>query len=99
MGKSRLAAAVCAIGLLGLTAGSAFAGEVTGNGDYIRGSDAAPLHGKSDCAYSGLNDEYYVLGQTSTPRTQSWGSDFASNGAHFGAPGEACNPTRAGGGE
>jgi hypothetical protein len=98
MRKRLLAAAVCAVGIASLTAGSAFAGEITGNGKYIAGSDAAPLHGQSECAYSGQNDEYQ-LGDTSAPRTQSWGSDFASEGVHAGVPGTACNPTRSGGGE
>ena len=91
--RKRLAAAVvCAVGVMSLAAGSAFAGEVKGTGQYIAGSDAAPLHGASECAFSGLNDEYYVGGDTSAPRVQNWGQ-FARAGVHAGVPGTACNPT------
>ena len=51
-----VAAAFAAVGV-----GSASAGEITGSGKWIAGSEGAPLKGKSDCAYSGLNDNY-VLG-------------------------------------
>ena len=101
------ALAVAAFALLGVT--SAFAGEVTGSGRYIAGSDAAPLQGKSDCAYSGLNDNY-VFG-TAGPgnpdadgftRTQNWGQVGQAGRAFLtsvGAnPGIACNPTKSTGG-
>jgi hypothetical protein len=94
MRKRIVAAAICVVGVMSLTAGSALAGEVTGTGQYIAGSDNAPLNGKSACAYSGLNDDYYVYGDTSARRTQNWG-EFASAGVHIGVPGTACNPTRA----
>ena len=42
-------------------AGTAFAGEVTGNGKPL------PVNGKSICAFSGQNDEYQA-GDTSAPR-------------------------------
>jgi hypothetical protein len=99
---------VVAFALLG--AASAFAGEVTGSGRYIAGSDSAALHGKSDCAYSGLNDNY-VFG-TAGPgnpdedgftRTQNWGQVGQAGRAFLtsvGAnPGIACNPTKASGGQ
>jgi hypothetical protein len=72
MGKKRfpVVAALLAAAALGLGTGTAFAGEINGKGEYIAGSDEAPLKGKSECAYSGLNDEYYVQGLTSEPRTQ-----------------------------
>jgi hypothetical protein len=97
MRKRLAAAAVCAVGIVGLTAGPAFAGEITGNGNWIAGSEEAPLHGKSECAFSGQNDEFHLLPDEDWPRVQSWGFDFASQGAHAGVPGTACNPTRAGG--
>ena len=56
-----LAVAACTAAVVGVGAGSAFAGEITGNGKWIAGSETAPLKGKSECAYSGLNDNY-VLG-------------------------------------
>jgi hypothetical protein len=94
--KSLLATAVCVVAVAGLTAAPAFAGEITGNGKWIAGSEEAPLHGKSECAYSGQNDEY-VLGDPSAPRAQSWGhvvTEFVPVvGGGAGVPGVACNPT------
>ena len=94
--KSLLATAVCVVAVAGLSAAPAFAGEITGNGKWIAGSEEAPLHGKSECAYSGQNDEY-VLGDTSAPRAQSWGhvvTEFVPVvGGGAGVPGAACNPT------
>ena len=46
--RSRVAVAVCAAALGALGASAALAGESTGNGRYINGSDAAPLHGNSN---------------------------------------------------
>ncbi len=70
--KSRLVAALCAVVFGVATVGTAFAGEVTGNGDNTP-IGAAPdneLHAHSICSFSGLNDEYYRDGDTSAPRTQ-----------------------------
>ena len=72
MGKKQLlAAATCALAIAGAAAGGASAGEITGNGARIAGSDAAPLNGRSECAYSGLNDSYPTGADPG--RTQSWG--------------------------
>ena len=98
MRKKGFAAALCAVAVLGLSAGPAVGGEITGNGKWIAGSEEAPLHGKSECAFSGQNDEFHLFPDEDWPRTQSWGVDFASQGVHVGVPGFACNPTRAGGG-
>jgi hypothetical protein len=38
--RKRLAVVFCAIAVLGLTGGSAFAGEITGNGKWIAGSES-----------------------------------------------------------
>jgi len=93
-----IVAAILAVGF----ASTAVAGEITGNGKWIAGSEEAPLHGKSACAYSGREDD------PSDPlfkgtMAQAWGliakstRDFlASIGLH---PGDACNPSKAGGGE
>jgi hypothetical protein len=99
--------AVAAFALVGVA--SAFAGEVTGSGHYINGSDSAALQGKSDCAYSGLNDNY-VFG-TAGPgnpdadgftRTQNWGQVGQAGRAFLTSiglnPGIACNPSKATGG-
>jgi hypothetical protein len=97
-------ACVAALGAFGST--GAFAGEVTGNGHYIAGSETAPLNGKSDCAYSGLNDNY-VFGNAGPgnpdsdgfTRTQNWGQIDQATRAFLTSvgsnPGVACNPTKA----
>jgi hypothetical protein len=95
-------ALVAAAALATVAAGSAFAGEITGSGKWIAGSESAPLNGKSDCAYSGLNDNY-VLGNPvpdadGFTRTQSLGQVIRNAGPLGGVPGSACNPTRATGG-
>jgi hypothetical protein len=57
---------------LSLTAGAAFAGEITGNGKTLE-----PLHSNSICAYSGLNDDPTGINPENGPpgRTQSYGQD------------------------
>lgn len=94
--RKRLAVALCSIAVLGLTGGSAFAGEITGNGKWIAGSEAAPLHGASECAFSGQNDEFHLFPNQGWPRTQSWGQEIRGAvpviGGHVGVPGFACNP-------
>ena len=100
------AVAACVAAVMGLGAGSAFAGEVTGNGRYIASSDAAPLKGKSACAYSGVNDNY-AFGNLETDesgnliqdtdgftRTQSWGQ-IVRNAGPLGGAAFGCNPNRA----
>ena len=87
---SRIAAAAAVATLaIGLTAGSVFAGEVTGSGKTLE-----PLHANSICAYSGLNDKVAGEGDL-TSRVQSWGQDVraaAKQGVHGlgGVPGQAC---------
>jgi hypothetical protein len=97
--KKLLGVAICAAAIVGAGAGTAGAGEITGNGKSLQ---IAPhtLHGASICAFSGLNDTY--SGDPDVPdadgftRTQSWGQlpkevkDFlATIGEH---PGDACKP-------
>jgi len=92
--------------LFAFSASAGFAGEVTGNGHYIAGSDSAPLNGKSSCAYSGLNDNY-VFGNPlpdsdGFTRTQSYGQvviQLSVKGPGTGVPGTACNPSSGGGGD
>jgi hypothetical protein len=85
--------AVCAIALVGGSSSAAFAGEVNGTGRYLHNDQ---LPGKSICAYSGLNDEYYVGGDTSAPRVQSFGQIVSTYGPQGGVPGQACNPNTGG---
>jgi hypothetical protein len=51
--SNRIVPALCALGLAGLSAGSAAAGEITGNGNPT----SARLHANSICAFSGQNDD------------------------------------------
>lgn len=82
-----------------LTVGSwstAVAGEITGNGKWIAGSEEAPLNGRSECAYSGREDDPddpTFKGEMA----QAWGlmskalRDFLTSiGLN---PGNACNPS------
>ena len=89
MGKRLLATAVCAVAGATLSAGPAFAGEITGTGQPTAG----PAHAKSECVFSGLNDnpnEAFPFGGTA----QSFGRLVAQLGPMGGIPGFACNPTR-----
>jgi hypothetical protein len=88
--RSLLAAALAAVVVAAVGAGSAFAGEVTGNGK----ATAAPAHTNSICAFSGRNDGEPPPGRTAE-HVQNWGQipkevrDFiATQGEH---PGDACN--------
>ncbi len=82
--------AACATALILLGAGSAFGGEITGNGKYVPGGDT----GRSACSFSGREDE------PGDPLfrgliAQSWGQipkairDMLPAFLH---PGTACNP-------
>ena len=101
--KETFVAVSAAVVLAVVGVGSAFAGEINGNGKWIAGSESAPLNGKSACAFSGLNDNY-VLGnplpdEDGFTRTQSWGQVVRNAGPLGGVPGTACNPTKATDGE
>ena len=86
-------AAILAVG----SSSTLYAGEITGNGKWIAGSEDAPLNGKSECAYSGREDEPddpTFKGEIA----QAWGlmskglRDFLTSiGLH---PGDACNPAK-----
>ncbi len=84
------AVAACVAAVASVDAGSAFAGDITGKpggSKYIAGSDDAPSNGRSECAFSGLNDEYYINGDTAAPRVQT-----PKDGPFPGVAGYACNP-------
>lgn len=84
-----------AIALCFSIAGSA--GEITGGGKSLKNPDGT-LNGASICAFSGLNDEYYVDHIEDAGRTQNWGQipkdvrDFLVTIGFL--PGDACNPTK-----
>jgi hypothetical protein len=90
MGKRFLVALGAGACAVALSAGSALAGEITGNGKPT----AAPEHAASECAFSGRDDP----DPDAFSHTQSWGQipkeerDFLTSiGVH---PGTSCNPTR-----
>ena len=100
--KRLFAVLACSLTVVALSAGSALAGEITGNGKWIAGSETAPLKGNSPCAYSGLNDNY-VLGNPvpdadGFTHTQNWGQAGQEGRAFLTSiglnPGIACNPTK-----
>jgi hypothetical protein len=110
MGMRRmLAVASCIAAVVGVGAGSAFAGEITGNGKPLWTNTTDPnvphtLHGNSECAFSGQNDNF-VLGhpvpdEDGFTRTQSWGQVGQEGRAFLTSiglnPGIACNPSKAG---
>ena len=98
MSKKRLLlAALCAVVIAVMSAGPAFAGEVTGNGKPTP-IGAAPdddPHASSICSFSGQNDVPGAPGAEGG-RVQSWGQDVkeavhAGAGPPGGVPGQACN--------
>lgn len=102
--KSLLAVAISAAALASLSAGPAFAGEITGPPGTIGDVGSAP--GKqtpiktrgvaaSACAFNGLND--FVQGQVDRI-TQNYGTNkkLGISIEEGGFPGTDCNPTRAG---
>ena len=95
--KVRRAGVLALSGALVLSMGSAFAGEVNGNGDVVPGG----ANGRSECSYSGQQDDPIEdQGIFRGDRVQSWGqigkmlrAILTSIGMH---PGEACNPKKSG---
>jgi hypothetical protein len=100
----RIVTALASMALIALiSASTAFAGEITGNGRLL------DVHGKSSCAFSGQEDrQWYTTDADTTLRTdptrgdpshaQSWGQIPKAVRDSFPAflhPGIACNPTRA----
>jgi hypothetical protein len=88
--------AVCAIGVGGVGAGAALAGEVKGppgkpgvTGSGSETDTGAPAHANSICAFSGLNDFRAENGQIEVI-TQSPGTEHRLGNTPPGIPGEAC---------
>ena len=77
--KAWLLAMLCSAVFAAMSAGSAFAGEVTGNGKPT----GAPANSNSICSYSGQNDDPEEPGFEG--RVQSWGQDV-KKAVHAGAP-------------
>ena len=102
--KSLLAVAVSAAALAGVSAGPAFAGEITGPPGTPGVEDSASGHrtpavtnARSGCAANGLNDMNPAQGQIDLI-VQNYGANkkLGLDPAVFGFPGTGCNPTRAG---
>jgi len=97
MGKKRLlAVAVSAVAVMGVGASAAAAGEVTGSGKTLWTNTEvwdAPhvLNGKSECAFSGRNDENVLFAPTD-PLYQSQRTQTPKDGPFPGVAGYACNP-------
>ncbi len=93
--RQKLLAALCAVIVAGVCAGSAFAGEVTGNGKPTAGPD----HANSICVFSGQNDDPTAplsLDMSVAPNgpgghSQSFGQDVKLGlDPHAFNPGDAC---------
>ena len=102
--KSWLAVAVCGAALAGVSAGPAFAGEITGPPGTPGEADSASGHrtpavtnARSGCAANGLNDMNPLQGQIRLI-VQNYGANkkLGLDPAVFGFPGTGCNPNRAG---
>lgn len=97
--KYSLSIVVCAASILCLGANAAFAGEITGNGKSLKNPDGS-LNGRSECAFSGLNDNFFedvpLPDEDGFSRTQSWGqlSKFVKDllRSMNGHPGGSCSP-------
>lgn len=89
--RKKSAVAAVTLVLMGMSSSAALAGEVTGTGKSLK-----PLHGKSICAFSGLNDDPEGLDPANGPagRTQSFGQDVRLGfiDPTVFNPGDACNP-------
>jgi len=102
MTRFGVAVSVAAV-VLSLSAGAVFGGEITGNGKSLKLDDGT-LHGRSECAFSGQEDNQFPpVSDPTAGHAQSWGQipketrDFLTTiGLN---PGIACNPTMSGGGE
>jgi hypothetical protein len=96
--KRLLAVAACSLAVGALAAGSAFAGEITGNGTL------KPVNGNSPCAYSGQEDlQWYTTDEDTTLKdnpvkgdpahSQSWGQIVSANiGTHLGGANDTVTP-------
>jgi hypothetical protein len=84
------AISVCAVVLVGISAGQAFAGEVKGPPGTTDNTDStgAPEHSNSACSYSGLNDLDSEEGQN-VSIVQTAADAWKYYGLPFGFPGTA----------
>jgi hypothetical protein len=91
--RSLLTIVACAAALGGFGAGSAFAGEITGNGKPV----PAPQNAASECSFSGYNDDLNEAAPFGGTIAQSYGLLVAQGYKDaFPSPGDACNPSKSG---
>ena len=71
--KRTVVVAMCTGAFVGTGVGSVYAGEITGIGLSLKVEGTDHLHANSECAFSGLNDEYWAPepNDTSFPRVQT----------------------------
>ena len=82
--RRAIAVGVCAFGLIGLGAGAASAGEITGNGKVVVRGEKASI-----CSFSGLND----FSEGPGARVQSYGELVRQGLKPFlPSPSDFCNP-------
>ena len=95
--KSLFAVGLCGVAIASVGAGSAFAGEVTGNGKplwiAVTGDGGHVLNGNSDCAFSGREDLAGSPLRTQTPHEVWLGPIIGVVNPAPGTPGTACNPS------
>jgi hypothetical protein len=85
--------AVCTAAVGAFSAGSAFAGEITGNGKPV----PAPANAASECSFSGYNDDFNEAAPFGGTIAQSYGLLVAQGFKDaFPSPGVACNPRKSG---
>ena len=103
--RQMLAVASCAVAVVAFGAGSAFAGEITGNGKPLwtntdQWGVPHTLHGNSPCAFSGQEDNQFP-GTADNPNeefdpnaghSQNWGHTKQAFDLTGGAGPAGCNP-------
>lgn len=98
MKKTIAGAALCVATVVGLGAGPAMAGEITGKNERPMVIGETPdghmiLHARSACAFSGLNDEYIENDRDAAyDQVQNWGHIPGHEGEGRFGPGTACRP-------
>jgi hypothetical protein len=84
--KSMFAAAVCAVAMVGAGAGTASAGEITGNGKATAGPD----HANSICVFSGQEDNPSETGNVAQSYGQLVSGGILDPHDRANNPGTAC---------
>ena len=72
MNKTRLPLLACVASVLCFASSASYGGEVDGKGNPVPGGQ----NGRSECSYSGQQDDETNEGVFKSARTQSWGQLF-----------------------